>query len=112
MAWKDPKARERLEKAEKRRTRRAAWRKEYNQLRVARVKLYLIELKSQPCTDCGVRYPHYVMDFDHVRGEKVAGLSDLLKVGDLARVKAEVLKCELVCSNCHRQRTWDRMQRG
>ena len=26
--------------------------------------------KNVPCTDCGVRYPHYVMDFDHVRGVK------------------------------------------
>lgn len=28
------------------------------------------EAKSQPCADCGVRYPPYVMDFDHVRGPK------------------------------------------
>ncbi|MBW3537660.1 MAG: hypothetical protein KY395_07850, partial [Actinobacteria bacterium] len=26
--------------------------------------------KEQPCSDCDVRYPFYVMDFDHVEGQK------------------------------------------
>lgn len=26
--------------------------------------------KSVPCVDCGKEYPPYVMDFDHVRGNK------------------------------------------
>lgn len=27
--------------------------------------------KSKPCVDCNKRYPYFVMDFDHVRGEKI-----------------------------------------
>jgi len=27
---------------------------------------YLRGLKDVPCVDCGMRYPHYVMQFDHV----------------------------------------------
>ena len=29
------------------------------------------QAKDFPCSDCGNRYPSYVMDFDHVRGEKL-----------------------------------------
>ena len=28
------------------------------------------EYKEQPCTDCGMNYPYYVMDLDHVQGDK------------------------------------------
>jgi hypothetical protein len=28
----------------------------------------VIKAKSQPCADCGVQYPYYVMDFDHREG--------------------------------------------
>jgi hypothetical protein len=53
-----------------------------------------------------VRYPPYVMDFDHVRGQKSLNLSKL-RNGRLAwsRLLAELEKCEVVCANCHRMRT-------
>lgn len=28
----------------------------------------------------------------------------------LKRLKEEIAKCEVVCANCHRQRTWSRSQ--
>ena len=70
----------------------------------------LIEIKEgRPCVDCGVVYPHYVMDFDHVRGKKVKNLSKLVNSTYTWRlVEIEIEKCDLVCSNCHRIRTWDR----
>jgi hypothetical protein len=34
--------------------------------------------KQRPCADCGVAYPYYVMDFDHVEGEKSMSISDLV----------------------------------
>lgn len=79
-----------------------------------RVKIYrkhrqtkqeqLNELKSQPCMDCGGSFPPECMDFDHVRGEKVGGVSSLFTLSR-TRAVAEIAKCELVCSNCHRIRT-------
>jgi hypothetical protein len=38
---------------------------------------YIREAKRRPCADCGVEYPHFVMDFDHVpeRGPKVYELA-------------------------------------
>lgn len=68
------------------------------------------ELKGRPCADCGQSFPPYVMDFDH-RGEKECDVSRVVRLGwGLARINAEVAKCDVVCANCHRQRTWERMQ--
>ena len=65
--------------------------------------------KDRPCADCGVRYPYYVMDLDHVDGEKAMIVSKLVNFGAVGRVLAEIEKCEAVCANCHRIRTWSRM---
>jgi hypothetical protein len=48
------------------------------------------------------------MDFDHVRGVKVTHISQLVQ-GNLQKIKDELEKCELVCSNCHRERTHQRI---
>lgn len=63
-------------------------------------------LKNVPCADCGNRYPHYVMDFDHQEDKKFQ-LGDAIGRYSVARIREEVAKCEVVCSNCHRIRTHD-----
>lgn len=76
---------------------------------MAIVRAYIREAKDRPCADCSIRYPWYVMDFDHVRGKKVSDISRMVaRRATLAAVKAEVAKCEVVCSNCHRARTYER----
>lgn len=62
------------------------------------------ELKRNPCKDCGRSYAPCCMDFDHVRGSKLASVSQLLTRSE-AKLRAEISKCELVCANCHRVRT-------
>jgi hypothetical protein len=64
-------------------------------------------LKDQPCKDCGVKYPYYVMDFDHVTGTKVGNVG-VMVAGKLAALMEEIAKCEIVCANCHRIRTHKR----
>lgn len=66
------------------------------------------ELKeSTPCADCGRTYPAVCMDFDHVSGTKKLKVSGLLNHSwDV--ILAEIAKCEIVCSNCHRIRTHTR----
>jgi len=68
--------------------------------------------EDNPCMDCGVKYPYYVMDFDHVNGKKTTHISEMIQQG-MARWKifSEVTKCELVCANCHRERTHSRAQK-
>lgn len=68
------------------------------------------EIKKAPCLDCGNSYPSICMDFDHRPGvDKRAGISDLVKkCCSLDVLEAELAKCDLVCANCHRIRTWKR----
>ena len=68
---------------------------------------FLRAAKAVPCTDCGVEHPYYVMHFDHVRGEKIRNLADT-RSWSFARVRAEIAKCEVVCANCHAERTHQR----
>ena len=47
------------------------------------------------------------MDFDHVKGNKDRAIS--VMVGQKVskdRILREIEKCELVCANCHRLRTY------
>lgn len=78
-----------------------------NLRRIERNTARVRELKeTTPCADCGVLYPYYVMDFDHVRGAKVTTLSHMVAHGwSWKKIAAEIAKCDLVCSNCHRIRT-------
>lgn len=70
------------------------------------------EQKSKPCADCGGEFPFYVMDFDHREGEaKTAHVSRLVQRMNLQRLLDEIAKCDVVCSNCHRIRTYQRGQR-
>ena len=63
-------------------------------------------LKNVPCADCTNRFPPICMDFDHVRGKKCFSLAyGLSKRISMARIFAEIEKCEVVCANCHRIRT-------
>jgi hypothetical protein len=66
----------------------------------------LRDLKTKtPCVDCGINYPYYVMDFDHVRGQKHANVMELVSTLSKKKIDEEIAKCEIVCSNCHRIRT-------
>lgn len=72
-------------------------------------KQIIRELKEKtPCTDCGKKYPYYIMDFDHVKNKEFS-IATLMSAGRLKVALEEIKKCEIVCSNCHRARTHARM---
>ena len=57
--------------------------------------------------DCGKQYSYYVMDLDHVRGEKICNVSLMVSMGfSDEEIIEEIAKCDVVCSNCHRERTY------
>ncbi len=64
------------------------------------------------CVDCGpdVKWHHCQLDFDHLPGqEKVMGVAKMLGSGySWDVVMTEIAKCEVVCANHHRLRTWQR----
>lgn len=70
-------------------------------------RAFLHWLKAIPCVDCGGTFHPVCMDFDHVRGEKLSGVQQMLTYS-WDRLADEILKCEIVCANCHRIRTWVR----
>lgn len=72
----------------------------------------LTAIRSAPCMDCKKTYHPFCMDFDHRVGtSKVASISYLVKHDSWETIKQELAKCDLVCSNCHRLRTWKRWGR-
>lgn len=76
----------------------------------ASLSAWVNSLKEAPCTDCGVQYPPVCMDFDHLPGtEKIMDLATArARKWSKGKILAEIDKCELVCSNCHRIRTANR----
>jgi len=70
-----------------------------------RVEYAVILRGTTPCYDCGVQYPYFMMEFDHVRGDKVANVMLIASNGSWKTMLLEIAKCEIVCSNCHSART-------
>jgi hypothetical protein len=63
--------------------------------------------EASPCLDCKVSFKACQMDFDHVRGDKSGTVSQMLGC-ETNVLTAEIAKCDLVCANCHRARTFSR----
>jgi hypothetical protein len=60
--------------------------------------------------DCG-ETDIVVLEFDHVgeAGSKQFNISDATRFGyGMAKIKAEIAKCEVRCANCHRKKTYER----
>jgi hypothetical protein len=59
------------------------------------------------CADCGERDPR-VLEFDHL-ADKLTEVSALVgRSSRIALIEAEIAKCDVVCCNCHRRRTYVR----
>ena len=76
------------------------------------LRKFVTEQKNKPCMDCKGSFPTYVMDFDH--RNSIGKINNIGKIGSkglytLKQVIAEIKKCDLVCANCHRIRTFSRM---
>ena len=86
---------------------------DYNAKTRGKVRDFLKRAKERPCADCKRTYPYYVMDFDHRPGtDKTYDLSKVARRGSMAVAKVEIAKCDVVCSNCHRERTHERATRA
>jgi hypothetical protein len=66
--------------------------------------------KCKPCVDCGKTYHPVQMDFDHRPGTvKLFTIGATNSSRSFDAVRAEIAKCDVVCANCHRIRTWNRI---
>jgi NAD-dependent dihydropyrimidine dehydrogenase PreA subunit len=65
------------------------------------------------CFDCGAMLPHYVLEFDHKpEFEKINSPYRVMKDLGLKKAWEEIAKCDVVCANCHRIRTYERKPWG
>lgn len=77
-----------------------------------RIRMYQIRrgqvleyLKVNPCVDCKESDP-IVLEFDHVRGEKLFNISDGMKHMKPEKLFwSEIAKCDVRCANCHKRKT-------
>ncbi len=69
---------------------------------------FILALRDRPCLDCGRRYPPYVMQFDHREPSTKRFIVASSWLKSFATILGEAAKCDIVCSNCHRGRTFRR----
>jgi hypothetical protein len=73
---------------------------------------FLDALRNVPCVECGGRFPPWAMEFDHrdaaSKRFELTRMVGKISVGNLTRVLAEIDRCDIVCTNCHRDRTFRR----
>ncbi len=66
-----------------------------------------IDSHKLACVRCGEDHPS-CLEFDHrIPAEKDFPISTAYCSLSLERIKAEIQKCDVLCSNCHRKRHWD-----
>jgi hypothetical protein len=74
---------------------------------INRLYVYNILCNSK-CIDCGdTRWQ--VLDFDHVRGEKLGNISIMVHDNSIKRIQEEIDKCDIRCANCHRIKTSEQL---
>lgn len=62
-------------------------------------------LALHPCVKCGISNP-VVLEFHHINGEKEDKITTFVKKRrSIKDIKAEMMKCEVLCANCHREET-------
>ena len=102
MGYKDP---------EKQRAYQRAWKKQKHASGTGHIhekRLWIREQKSKPCADCGGVFHWCAMDFDHRPGETKLFAIAASKGMSWNALRAEIAKCDVVCANCHRIRTFTR----
>ena len=87
-------------------------RKEYylekaNRWKKGRKKIITDLKASMVCSECGGKFPPASMDFHHRGGEeKKFNIGSYGTSVSLEVLMEEISKCDLMCSNCHRAKTY------
>ena len=104
MPYKDIEAQKKAQREWGRRNRNTTNRHKKKAVQKLRLKIFEF-LVEHPCVDCGEDDP-IVLQFDHVRGEKLAAVASLVSQGRRwSIIEEEITKCEVRCANCHQRVT-------
>lgn len=63
------------------------------------------------CADCGYDGHPAALDFDHLAGYEKSKEVASMYLAAITRLFTEIMKCEVVCANCHRIRTFSRKRK-
>ncbi len=63
---------------------------------------------NKPCDDCKVVFRYYKLDYDHRDSSKKEFCVSELVTSGKKKLLAEITKCDLICANFHRERTYQR----
>ena len=81
-------------------------------LRRTKTRQFILDYKieNSTCKDCGISYAPHVLDFDHLdsASKKFNLAESAANNRSYDEIKEEIGKCEIVCANCHRHRTFMR----
>jgi len=64
--------------------------------------------RNKPCVDCKQSFHPAAMDWHHINGDGISSKTAMTRLGK-KRLEEELNKCILLCSNCHRIRTWAKL---
>lgn len=76
----------------------------------SKIRKHIQEYKQdRTCTDCLEDYPYWILEFDHINDDKDFTIGQFQETtSSLDVIIAEIEKCEVVCANCHKNRTHSR----
>lgn len=83
--------------------------KKYNSYCARNRKIVLgHKTKNSTCNLCKKQFGHWLLDFDHINpSTKIKAVSLMMVTGwSEKKLKAEMVKCQLVCVICHRRKTF------
>jgi transposase len=70
--------------------------------------------QGKPCADCREDYPYWMLEFDHLpEYEKLFTIGGRrARDFTIQQLVDEIAKCDIVCSNCHKNRTYWRLNKN
>lgn len=70
---------------------------------------FVLALRDHPCADCHGQFPAVVMEFDHRDPAQKRFNVAHSWCRSVQSISNEAAKCDVVCRNCHRRRTVERV---
>jgi 5-methylcytosine-specific restriction endonuclease McrA len=75
----------------------------YNLKKHRELKRFLVDLLGGKCSICGYNKCLGALDFHH-KGYKERAIGELIQNNNKSALIKEAKKCDLLCSNCHREK--------
>ncbi len=90
----------------KNRTRYSERKKASRSIIYQKLKQLVLDAKKDGCVECKNEFRPWVLQFDHVKGKKLHNIADMIgQYLSEETILVEIAKCEVVCANCHADRT-------